>query len=39
MFDEIKGGGPGGEATRESRVVWGAARPPNITEQQTIIFN
>ena len=29
MFDAILWGGPGGEAPRESRGVWGAARPPN----------
>ena len=29
MFDTILWGGPGGEAPRESRGVWGAARPPN----------
>ena len=28
MFDAILSGGPGGEAPRESRGVWGAAGPP-----------
>ena len=30
MFDAIWSGGPGGEASWESRGVWGAARPLNI---------
>ena len=29
MFDAILWGGPGGEAPRESRGVWGGASPPN----------
>ena len=29
MFDAILSGGPGGDAPRESRVVWEAARHPN----------
>ena len=29
MFDAILLRGPGGEAPRESKDVWGAARPPN----------
>ena len=30
MFDAILSGGPGGEAPRESRGVWGAAGPPMV---------
>ena len=27
-FDEIKGGGPGGDPPQESRGVWAGRRPP-----------
>ena len=30
MIGAILSKGPGGEAPRESKGVWGAARPPNI---------
>ena len=30
MFDAILSGGPGGEASRESRGVWRAAGPPMV---------
>ena len=30
MFGEIEGGGPGSEAPRESKEVWGVAGPPTV---------
>ena len=39
MFNAIRWGGPDGEAARESRGVWGAARPSNKEKMVQEVVN